>query len=148
MGMERHCKFLGMYTVSNTLGSMQSDKGTYYHQKCLNIPSVYPSWLQTTLASLLSQLSSHTVPQLPWRHTSTRPWYWLSPFTSRISPFVQLASTSVDQSETGEIYTMFQNAGIYNMYTHTVEPPNNGHVWDQQSVLYRDFVLSLEVMSY
>ncbi len=49
----------------------------------------YPSCLQTTPASAGSQLSSHTVPQAPLRHTSTRPAVAFGPFTSRTSPVLQ-----------------------------------------------------------
>ena len=31
---------------------------------------------------------------------------------------------------------------------HTVEPPNNGRVWDKVFVLYREVVLSFEVQKY
>lgn len=41
-----------------------------------------PSWAHTTPASLLSQKSSHTVPHVPLRHTSTRPSLSFPPFTN------------------------------------------------------------------
>lgn len=44
---------------------------------------VNPSILHTTLASELSQLSSHTVPQTPLAYTSTRPWLLVLPPTNR-----------------------------------------------------------------
>ena len=56
------------------------------------IPVVgYPSCLQTTWASLLSQESSQTVPHCPPEHTSTLPALELAfiPWTSLISPLLQ-----------------------------------------------------------
>ena len=51
-----------------------------------------PSCLQTTLASLKSQESSHTVPHTPdEEHTSTLPCVLLEPPTSLSSPSVQFA---------------------------------------------------------
>ena len=50
----------------------------------------YPSCLQTTVASMLSQESSHTVPHWSLMHTSTLPSYWLEPPTRRTSPYIQL----------------------------------------------------------
>ena len=44
------------------------------------------SCLQTTRASLSSQESSHTVPQVLLKHTSTRPSVGMSPSTSLTSP--------------------------------------------------------------
>ena len=44
------------------------------------------SCLQTTRASLTSQESSHTVPQVLLKQTSTRPSVWTSPSTSRTAP--------------------------------------------------------------
>lgn len=41
-----------------------------------------PSCLQTTWASSMDQLSSHTVPQVLAQYTSTRPSHLLVPFTS------------------------------------------------------------------
>ena len=57
-----------------------------------------PSCLQTTIASLKSQSSLHTVPHCPWKHTSTRPSsseLFLPP-TSRISELLQAAITIVN----------------------------------------------------
>ena len=48
-----------------------------------------PSCLQTTRASLLSQESSHTVPQVLLKHTSTRPSSSVPPPTSLNSPVLQ-----------------------------------------------------------
>ena len=42
-----------------------------------------PSWLQTTLAALLSQKSLHTVPHVLLKHISTRPSVAVVPLTSR-----------------------------------------------------------------
>ena len=50
----------------------------------------YPNCLQTTVASVLSHKSSHTVPHWSLMHTSTLPSYWLEPPTRRTSPYVQL----------------------------------------------------------
>ncbi len=52
----------------------------------LLLPDPIPSWLQTTVASRRPQLSSHTVPHAPPKHTSTRPSSVLGPFTSLTSP--------------------------------------------------------------
>ena len=48
-----------------------------------------PSCLQTTRAPMLSQKSSHTVPQALLKHTSTRPSSSVSPPTSLTVPLVQ-----------------------------------------------------------
>ena len=56
---------------------------------CLHPVYAYPSCLQTTVASVLSQESSHTVPHWSLMHTSTLPSYWLEPPTRRTSPYVQ-----------------------------------------------------------
>ena len=47
----------------------------------------YPNCLQTTLASSLSQLSSHTVPQMLAKQISTLPSNSFEPLTRRTSPF-------------------------------------------------------------
>ena len=47
---------------------------------------VYPSCLQTILASVLSQSSSHTVPHKLLKQISTLPLVLVVPSTSRISP--------------------------------------------------------------
>ena len=57
---------------------------------CLHPVYAYPSCLQTTVASVLSHKSSHTVPHWSLMHTSTLPSYWLEPPTRRTSPYVQL----------------------------------------------------------
>ena len=58
------------------------------HDLCIPI-GANPSCLQTTLASLLSQKSSHTVPH--WLlHISTRPSWVFCPSWSLMSPYVQL----------------------------------------------------------
>ena len=49
-----------------------------------------PSCLQTTVASLLSKLSSQTVPHVPLLQTSKRPSRSLVPPTSLISPCTQI----------------------------------------------------------
>ena len=51
--------------------------------------SAYPSCLQTTVASLTPQASSHTVPQVPLWQNSTRPSLSVLPPTSLTSPDVQ-----------------------------------------------------------
>ena len=48
-----------------------------------------PSCLQTTIASLISQKVSHTVPHAPLEHSSTRPSIVVVPFTSLKSPVTQ-----------------------------------------------------------
>ena len=48
-----------------------------------------PSCLQTTLASMLSHIWSHTVPHSSLRQISTRPSVLLAPPTSLTSPSVQ-----------------------------------------------------------
>ena len=50
-----------------------------------------PNCLQTTLASVELQKSSHTVPHLPLTQTSTRPSREEEPPTSLISPLEQAA---------------------------------------------------------
>ena len=50
---------------------------------------IIPSCLHTTCASVSSQLSSHTVPQLPLWQISTRPSYSFLPPTSRMSELLQ-----------------------------------------------------------
>ena len=49
----------------------------------------YPSWLQTTVASWVPHKSSHTVPQVWFRHNSTRPSVGAVPPTSLTSLFAQ-----------------------------------------------------------
>ena len=56
---------------------------------------VSPSCLQTTVASLVSQKASHTVPHCPWKHTSTRPSRLFLPPTSRISVLLQTATANM-----------------------------------------------------
>ena len=51
----------------------------------------YPSCLQTTVASEVPQKSSHTVPQLWLRHSSTRPSVGAVPPTSLMSLSLQTA---------------------------------------------------------
>ena len=46
------------------------------------LPVPYPSCRQTTLASKMSQESSHTVCHIPPKRTSTRPAYWSPPPTN------------------------------------------------------------------
>ena len=53
-----------------------------------SLPILYPSCLQATPASVLSQWSSQTVPQAPSLHTSTRPSVLFEPPTRRIVPVV------------------------------------------------------------
>ena len=50
---------------------------------------LYPSCLQTTEASVLLQLSSHTVPHTPLRHTWTRPSWGPPPPNRPIAPLKQ-----------------------------------------------------------
>ena len=51
--------------------------------------ALYPSCLHTTLASLLSQKSSHTVPHTPLMQTSTLPALFTGPLTKRSVLLVQ-----------------------------------------------------------
>ena len=55
-----------------------------------------PSCLQTTAASWMSHMSSHTVPYRPPMHTSTLPSYKLLPPTNLTDPYSHVAL------ETGE----------------------------------------------
>ena len=57
--------------------------------KSFLIPESYPSCLHTTLASVLSQRSSQTVPHAPPLHTSTRPSKLFVPPTRRMDPSMQ-----------------------------------------------------------
>jgi len=65
-----------------------------------------PSCLQATAASVLSQLSSHTVPQAAFWQTSTRPSLGVEPPMSLMSPFEQ----------TGQIVIQ----GKYSMHSHSI----------------------------
>lgn len=56
-----------------------------------------PSCLHTTAALYPVHKSSHTVPHLPCRHTSTRPLYWLSPPTNRTYPVSHAEGSRVGQ---------------------------------------------------
>ena len=60
---------------------------------------VRPSCLHTTVASLVSQSSLHTVPHCLWKHTSTRPSKLFLPPTSRISVLLQAASTNIQRQK-------------------------------------------------
>ena len=53
-----------------------------------SLPILYPSCLQATPASVLSQRSLQMVPQAPPLHTSTRPSVLFEPPTRRIVPVV------------------------------------------------------------
>ena len=69
------------------LQGMHTVNWLYYSS---HLPVVeYPSCLQATCASNPDQKSSHTVPQVSFQHTSTRPSYWFVPPTSLMSPFWQ-----------------------------------------------------------
>ena len=67
------------------------------------VPSlIYPSWLQITLASLLSQWSSHIVPYSPSPlHTSTRPSWGAWPPESLTSPGEQVKPVAKRERERG-----------------------------------------------
>ena len=67
-------------------------RGICYQQNTFldNLHSeVRPSCLQTTIASVGSHKSSHTVPHCPRKHTSTRPSKLFLPPTSRMSVLLQ-----------------------------------------------------------
>ena len=71
----------------------------------INLHSVVrPSCLHTTLASLISQSSSHTVPHCPRKHTSTRPSKLFLPPTSRISVLLQAASTDIQRQNILQVH--------------------------------------------
>ena len=55
----------------------------------LSLPISYPSCLQTTVASVLSQSSSQMVPQAPSLHTSTRPSMLFEPPMRRTDSSMQ-----------------------------------------------------------
>ena len=54
-----------------------------------------PSCLQTTVASIISQSSLHTVPHCLWKHTSTLPTKLFLPPTNWISVLLQSGSTDI-----------------------------------------------------
>ena len=58
---------------------------------------VRPSCLQTTIASLVSQSSLHTVPHCLWKHTSTRPSKLFLPPTNRISVLLHTGTTGIQR---------------------------------------------------
>ena len=70
-----------------------------------------PSCLQATIASLVSQESSHTVPHCPWKHTSTRPSKLLLPSISRMSVLLQAATAEHIETRLDLIY-------IYSIFWH------------------------------
>ena len=76
------------------LPSLDSNLQLNYINNCIGViillMSVCPSSLHTVLASLMSQPSSHTVPQWPSRQTSTRPLF-PSPPLSLMLPSLQLS---------------------------------------------------------
>ena len=92
-----------------------------------------PSCLQATIASFVSQKSSHTVPHCPWRHTSTRPssFELFLPPTSRISVLLQVATADICRDNifilaTGHSYGTYQwlqcNYNILvSMHTHNTQ---------------------------
>ena len=92
-------------TCSNSIWSIH-----YFSLTGCNSPNVgSPSCLQTTLASVMSHKSSHTVPQILLLHISTRP-LMLVPPTSLMSPCVhgglkQDTPTSSERSQVFVIYT-------------------------------------------
>ncbi len=67
------------------------------HNRVYNLfsPLPYPSIVHTTVASEMSQRSSHTVPHCPSLHTSTRPSVATLPSTRRIFPCKQTAGKEV-----------------------------------------------------
>ena len=65
---------------------------------------VRPSCLQTTVASIISQSSLHTVPHCPWKHTSTRPSKLFLPSTSLISVLLQPAGTDIHIIQVNLLY--------------------------------------------
>ncbi len=60
----------------------------------VSVPSVKPSWLHTTSASLLSHRSSQMVPHVPPKHTSTLPSCSFLPLVKLTSPSLQPLSVS------------------------------------------------------
>ena len=62
-------------------------KSCINHQHSLPVVAS-PSCLQTTVASVTSHISSHTVPHSLFKHISTRPSALLAPPASRTSPCV------------------------------------------------------------
>ena len=108
-------------------------------KECSLLPVyAYPSCLQTTVASVVSQESSHTVPHWSLMHTSTLPSYWLEPPTRRTSPYVQLPLVlTVASNQQAPDLTTFLN-----IFTHkhdstltshsgtlTIVTTNEGAVW-------------------
>lgn len=68
-------------TSSSQMGPAPQPKRPAAGSACRGPPQ--PSSRQTTAESLMSQLSSHTVPQRPSCHTSSRPEHLLGPATRR-----------------------------------------------------------------
>ena len=68
-------------TSSSQMGPAPQPKRPAAGSGCRGLPQ--PSSRQTTAESLMSQLSSHTVPQRPSCHTSSRPEHLLGPATRR-----------------------------------------------------------------
>ena len=67
-------------------------------------PVNIPSCLHTTRASVSSQSSSHTVPQLPLWQISTRPSYSFLPPTSRMSELLQTVVMEFNPTCLGKNY--------------------------------------------
>lgn len=59
----------------------------------MDVSYLYPSIRQNTLASLSSNWSSHTVPQVLLKNSSTRPSFALFPPTSRICRDCEFSSS-------------------------------------------------------
>ena len=84
-------------------GSWKSITVVWYPGTCIGALLFYylhctfpnPSWRQTTLASLVSKKSSHTVPHWLLEHNSTLPWLKLPPPTSCTEPLVQAPDTTL-----------------------------------------------------
>ena len=76
-------------------------KSCLMHMIVVFSPSTSPSCLHTTLASMLSQKSSHTVPQWLLMHTSTRPSLGKNPPARRTDPLEQAKEGSEREGRRG-----------------------------------------------
>ena len=73
-----------------------------------------PSCLQATLASVVSQKSSHTVPHWLMLHISTRPSRGLCPLWSLISPYAHI--TEMKNTDSYNYKTSIEFIQFYNMF--------------------------------
>jgi len=92
----------GKTTISTGLQSAYTSKA--YTEFCNSLRAEKPNCRHTTLASALSQLSSHTVPHALFLQTSTRPLMSSELPLSLIYPFEQTATKYIPQRNSMKLF--------------------------------------------